>query len=356
MAQVQETGGFGRLLGTSPAMAQVFSMIEKAAQVDVPVLIEGETGTGKELAAREIHESSARRANPFVAVNTGVLSRELIISELFGHQKGAFTGATENKQGCFEEARGGTLFLDEIATMDERVQIAFLRVLEEGVFRPLGAPTDKQANVRIIAATNMNLRQAVANSAFREDLLQRLTVFRIVLPPLRERAGDLPVLARHFLDSYRDEFELQVTGFDDEAMELLQCYAWPGNIRELKNAIAQAAIMAGQGLVRAEHIPPRISSLHPLESAQETANEEHPDSAAELPSAPLPPANINEEKKSGTVDIPLGLTLEEACQKYILATLNYADTNKSKAAKLLGMSRKTLHEKLRRWDISKNQP
>jgi len=356
VAQLQEKDGFGRLLGSSPAMLQVFSMVEKAAQIDVPVLIEGETGTGKELAAREIHEQSARCPKPFVAVNTGVLSRELIVSELFGHLKGAFTGATENKKGCFDEADGGTLFLDEIATMDERVQVAFLRVLEEGVFRPLGAPTDKQANVRIIAATNMNLRLAVANGAFREDLLQRLTVFRIVLPPLRERSEDLPVLARHFLDSYRDEFELQVTGFDDEAMELLQRYAWPGNIRELKNAIAQAAIMAGQGFVRAIHIPPRISSLHPVEAAQEIGNEEHPDSGTEILAAPCSPTDITEETTAGTVDIPLGLTLDEACQKYILATLNYADTNKSKAAKLLGMSRKTLHEKLRRWDSSKNQP
>lgn len=349
---------FGGLVGASPAMAKVFEMVERAAQVSVPVLVEGETGTGKELVAREIHARSALNTGPFVAVNTGALSPDLVASELFGHVKGSFTGASEDRSGRFAEADGGTLFLDEIATMTERVQVVFLRVLDEGVFRPVGGEIDKKVNVRIVAATNANLRQMVESGQFREDLLQRLTVFRILLPPLREHLEDLGMLSYHFLALVAEEFGLAVDEISDEAFSLLGEYPWPGNIRELRNAIAQAAIMAGQGAILPEHIPPRIvSSAHheqPTPSPATTA-ESAPVNASNAPCQQcggvgvVPPA-----AREDSFVVPFGLRMEEVQKAYVKESLARCGSNKTATARLLGISRKTLHDWLARWSSDGN--
>jgi len=332
----------GRLLGSSACMKQVFEMISKAAETSVPVLVVGETGTGKELVAEEIHARSARHAKPYIAVNTGALSKELVASELFGHVRGAFTGATDASTGRFAEADKGTLFLDEVATMSEQVQIVFLRVLETGAFRPVGAKEERKVDVRVVAATNMDLRVVVNNGTFREDLLQRLTVFRIVLPPLRERLEDLPLLARHFLQCGIEEFNLAAKGITDEALALLMDYPWPGNVRELRNAIIQAAIMAGDGFILPAHIPPRITSDLVSGSAAQAVVRSSPASVA---------AVLPADSHQSPLIVPVGRTLDDVQRAYVLKTLSYCGDNKAKAARLLGISRKTLRLKLERWGL-----
>ena len=355
---------FGRLVGGSPQMAKVYAMIEKAARVDVPVLIAGETGTGKELAAREIHARGKRKDAPFIAVNTGVLSTELVASELFGHAKGSFTGAIENRTGRFAEADGGTLFLDEIATMEEGVQVAFLRVLEQGVFRPVGGKQNKQADVRLIAATNVDLRHAVDSGAFREDLVHRLQVFFIMLPALREHMADLSMLTHHFLELTRNELGMEVDAISEDAMEVLEQYSWPGNIRELKNAIAQAAVMCETGIIEPRHLPTRIMrSPGDGQARREDAFEYDLEPAAGFEPAPevgeaalitsLPPAapEVGAEVRDG-VFIPLGSSLDEVQKAYVLKTLSFCSNNKTHAARMLGVSRKTLYDRLTRWGIT----
>ena len=255
---LEGTTHFGRLVGGSPRLQRVYTLIERAAAVDVPVLICGETGTGKDLVANEIHRRSRRAAGPFVAINMGALSQEMIASELFGHTKGSFTGAIENKQGRFAEAEYGTLFLDEIGTMEDRTQLALLRVLESGVYRPMGATRDRTADVRIIAATNEDLDHAVEEGRFRADLLHRFQVIQIHLPPLRELADDIPKLAHHFLHEFNEEFGFALEGLTDEAARMLSAYPWPGNARELRNAVAQAGVMAERGLIDVEQLPERV--------------------------------------------------------------------------------------------------
>lgn len=344
---------FGTFVGASRAMEHVFAMVEKAANFDVPVLVAGETGTGKELVAREIHMRGHRKDAPFVAVNTGALSNELVASELFGHIKGAFTGAVDNKSGRFSEADGGTLFLDEIATMEERVQIALLRVLEDGSFRPLGAKNDKKVDVRLIAATNVDLRHAVEAGIFREDLVHRLQVFPIFVPPLRENLEDLPMLAYHFLAMVEDEFEITTAGISSDVLELLSLYAWPGNRRELKNVLAQAAVLAEPSEILPEHLPARISCLASRVIGQP------------LPTALCPPpqriesttyggghdaAPVEQRPSQNGIFIPMGHSLEEVQKAYILRTLAHCANNKTRAARMLGVSRKTLYDRLLRWE------
>ncbi|MCC6145747.1 MAG: sigma-54-dependent Fis family transcriptional regulator [Candidatus Hydrogenedentes bacterium] len=350
---------FGGLVGQSPSIRAVYEAISKAARIEVPVLIIGETGTGKELVAREIHLRSARNEGPFVAVNMGALSMELITSELFGHEKGAFTGATESKIGRFEEAHLGTLFLDEIATMEERTQVALLRLLESGEFRPVGGAQDRSADVRIVAATNIDLNHAVARDNFREDLLYRFQVFSIHLPPLRARREDLPLLVEHFLSQVREEFDLCITGISAEALKLLVAFDWPGNIRELKNLLAQAAVLAEQGEIDVQHLPAR---LHGPSASRESFHGgvlEQPPATPLLGGlhrpAPSPAWNaaVLPDTMGGgfgpEITLPLGLPLEEVQKRYILQTLQECGNNKTQAAKSLELSRKTLYEKLRRW-------
>ena len=355
-------------------MNDVYRMIKKAAQVEMPVLITGESGTGKELVACEIAERSATHKKPFVSLNTGILTRELVSSELFGHVKGSFTGAGERKIGRFEEADGGTLFLDEIGTMEDRVQVALLRVLESGIFRPVGAKRDLTANVRIIAATNIDLDDAVDRGEFRSDLLHRLQVFRISLPPLREQRENIPMLIFHFLDVFQEEFELPEPEITQEAFDVLATYRWPGNIRELKNVIAQAVVLADGKPIKTKHLPTRI-----LQHATTPGSSREPAPATSTPvtqSAEAPvgietdsydeedvaaPVNASASKGNGAfhgeggpranedgVFIPVGTPLKEVERIFIAKTLSYCVNNKTKAAKTLGISRKTLYDKLQR--------
>ena len=334
------------LIGNSRSIREVLELLAKAAEVSVPVLIEGETGTGKELAARWIHALSQRRDNPFVPVHVGILSPELVGSELFGHKKGAFTGATDDRFGRFFEAHGGTLFLDEIATMEDRVQVAFLRVLEEGVFRPLGGTQDESVDVRVVAATNTGLRNIVNAGAFREDLLQRLTVFRVLLPPLRNHLEDLPLLAEHFIAQSATEFNLPVKGITDDAIHCLCAYSWPGNVRELKNAIAQAAIVAGGALIRRRHIPPRISEADTMCSQEESSRT--PERNQEIHFETSPDGNPAEAAISAsTIHLRMGQPLSEIVAQYIQATLDQMNGNVTRAAKSLEISRKTLRRRLK---------
>lgn len=351
---------FGGLVGASPLMKKVYGLIVKASKLDMLVLIAGETGTGKELVAREIHARGRRNNCPFVPVNTGALSSQLVASELFGHVKGSFTGAVENQLGRFAEADGGTLFLDEIATMEERTQIALLRVLDTGMIRPVGAKHDKKVDVRLIAATNADLRKAVNAGMFREDLLQRLQVFGIFLPPLRHHIQDLTMLLYHFLDMMNAEFGLNVRDIDPDAMMLLQEYPWPGNIRELKNVVAEAVVMAESGSLKPEHLPTRITAGIKAGEKPVFVPKE-----AELEGpVPMKTQGMPYELESGEPDappagsgvyIPLGASLEEVQKTYVVRTLNYCSNNKTYAARVLGVSRKTLYDKLLRWGITKQR-
>lgn len=340
-------------MGASPKVKRVYNAIAKAAKVHVPVLIVGETGTGKELVAQEIHARSARRDHNFVAVNMGAVSSELVASELFGHVKGAFTGAVDNRIGCYEEAQNGTLFLDEITTMEERVQVALLRVLESGTFRPVGARQDKKADVRLVAATNVDLRDAVHDGHFREDLLHRFQVLRIKLPPLREHPTDIPMLAYHFLDQFRREFEFNIESISDEALQFLQNYSWPGNNRELKNVIAQAAVMAEEGAILPEHLPYRIR--HPKPGTEPSADTEDDMEGNLAPLTGRSSLTSPPESTGGGANglfIPIGLSLENVQKSYVLKTLEHCSQNKTLAANMLGVSRKALYDKLQRWGVS----
>ncbi|MBI2434983.1 MAG: sigma-54-dependent Fis family transcriptional regulator [Candidatus Hydrogenedentes bacterium] len=340
---------FGVLVGASPKVKRVYNAIAKAAKISVPVLLVGETGTGKELVAQEIHARSPRRDHPFVAVNMGAVSSELVASELFGHVKGAFTGAVDNRVGCYEEAQQGTLFLDEITTMEERVQVALLRVIESGTFRPIGAKQDKKADVRLIAATNVDLRDAVHSGIFREDLLHRFQVLRIKLPPLREHPSDIPMLAYHFLDQFRKEFEFKIDLIEEDALQLMQNYRWPGNSRELKNVIAQAAVMAEEGSIRAEHLPYRIRRPQGAEVVSEAEEDlEGPELIHQSSSEPSE-GSLNNQNG---LFVPVGLSLENVQKSYVLKTLEHCSQNKTLAANMLGVSRKALYDKLQRWGVS----
>lgn len=347
---------FGRMLGLSPAMQEVYAAIDKAAGVDIPVLIIGETGTGKELVAQEIHARSARQHQPFVAVNTGALTSELVASELFGHAKGAFTGATGSREGRFKEAHGGVLFLDEVTTMEERVQIALLRVLESGTFRPVGASDDIRVDVRVIAATNEHLDAAVERGRFRADLRHRLGVFPIILPPLRKRTVDIPVLVDAFLCESNADFHACVSKVENKAIEALMAYPWPGNVRELRNVIARAVIVAATGKISIEHLPQRIVDGRAGSPQQEMV----PRSRAHSEGNTVLSTEQWEEEGGASdtsflvteqgVFLPFGASWQDVERFFGLKTLEFCDSNKTRAAEMLGVSRKTLYDKLRRWE------
>ncbi|MEA3364261.1 MAG: sigma-54 dependent transcriptional regulator [Candidatus Hydrogenedentes bacterium] len=361
MSQMTETC-FGKMLGLSPVMQDVYEAIDKAAGVDIPVLIVGETGTGKELVAQEIHARSARQHKPFVAVNTGALTSELVASELFGHAKGAFTGTTGSKEGRFREAHGGVLFLDEVTTMQERVQVALLRVLESGSLRPVGASDDVTVDVRVIAATNEPLENTVAKGRFRADLHHRLGVFPIVLPPLKERTIDIPVLVEAFLSESNADFHANVSHVEDRAIEALMSYSWPGNVRELRNVIARAVIVAESGKITIEHLPRRIvdGAAVPGEQHQVLPFAAHADEDA------IVSAERSEEGEAasaasffvtdGGVFLPFGASWEDVERFFGLKTLEFCGSNKTRAAEMLGVSRKTLYDKLRRWESAPGEP
>jgi DNA-binding NtrC family response regulator len=315
---------FEGMLGVSLPMLDVFQRIAEAASADIPVLITGETGTGKDLVAAAIHQKSARKIGPYVAVNTGAMPPELVASELFGHEKGAFTGATEDKRGRFEEADGGTIFLDEVSTMGERAQVSLLRVLESKTLRRVGANKDIDVDVRVIAASNEDLEKIIRENRFRQDLYYRLDVFRIHLPPLRERPGGITVLTNYFVSQFNAFYKKNVRSVSAETFRVLRHYSWPGNVRELKNVIQRAIVMAKSDELTADLIPARI-----LEAAG---------AAADAGSQAFP--------------IHLGMTLDAVEKEFIRMTLASTAGNKKEAAAILGISRRTLYDKLKKYGMS----
>ncbi len=314
-----------RIVGDSPKLNEALRQLDKVVNTRATVLLEGETGTGKELFALAIHYRSQRRDKLFVTQNCAAFPENLLESELFGHKRGAFTGATDEKKGLFEIADGGTLFLDEVGEMPVPLQAKLLRVLQEGEVKPVGASSARKVNVRIVAATNRNLEKEVAEGRFREDLYYRLKVFPLRVPPLRERREDVPTLALHFLERYALEFGRTLAGFSQPALELLTAYAWPGNVRELENEVQRAVIQADtETYVTAELLSPRLREALP---------EGHE------PSAPGKPVTAPQASLRETMD---------RLEKGILTqTLSQHGNNKTSAAKALGITREGLHKKLK---------
>jgi DNA-binding NtrC family response regulator len=313
--QLREHGTFGTLIGNSPEMRKIYQVVEQAAPTSASVLITGESGTGKELVAQTIHQLSPRAAFQFIAINCAAIPETLLESEIFGHEKGAFTGAADRRQGCFELADRGTLFLDEIGEMTPATQVKLLRVLQEQKFRRLGGRTEQSVDVRIIAATNADPVEAVRQGKLREDLFYRLNVFSLRLPPLRERKEDLPLLIQSFINEFNARNQKAVAGVDHEAMRLLEQHTWPGNVRELRNVIERATILAPGQFIEAKHMPPVVEGEAP-------------------PSREAPMA------------LAAGITVEEAERRLIMMTLAHTRDNKTRAAEILGISLKTLHNKL----------
>lgn len=314
-------GVLDRLVGTSAAMQQVFSLIRQVAPSRAAVLITGESGTGKELAARAIHRLSPRREGPFVAINCAAMPESLMESELFGHEKGAFTGAVQRRAGCFELASGGTLLLDEIGDMPMATQAKLLRVLEDSRVRRLGSDREIQVDVRVIAATNKELETAIAEQQLREDLYYRLNVFRIHLPPLRERRDDVIPIAESLMNDMNQKHECRVVGMHPDVAETLRNYAWPGNVRELRNVIERGVIIAGEGTLLPSHLVGSFGAPEPLPQAED----------------------------ENSVRLPVGTTVREAEKALLLKTLDHTKNNKTRAAQILGVSLKTLHNKLKEY-------
>jgi DNA-binding NtrC family response regulator len=317
--QLRQKGSFGQMVGQSRGMQEVYRWVELAGTSTAPVLVYGESGTGKELVARTIHELSNRRNKPFVAINCAAIPETLIESELFGHERGAFTGATERRLGCFELTDGGTLFLDEIAEMDPNTQAKLLRVLQEGSFRRVGGGKHEiQVDVRVVAATNQLPTEAISHGKLREDLFYRLNVFSIHLPPLRERREDIPLLARNFIEEFNRQDNRQVRGLSSEAEKELDRYHWPGNVRELRNVIQRAVVLSGSGQIGVEHLPDTVLRATP----------------------PTPAA------AAGSVT-----PIREMERDMILRALEETGQDKRRAAQLLGISLKTLYNKLAKYGI-----
>lgn len=324
--QLSYQGMIGDLVGSSEPMQQVFSLVRQVAPSKAAVLITGESGTGKEVVARAIHTLSPRATGPFVAINCAALPETLMESELFGHEKGAFTGAVERRAGCFELAQGGTLMLDELAEMPIGTQAKLLRVLEDSKVRRLGGKSEILVDVRVVAATNREPAEAIKKGLLREDLYYRLNVFGLELPPLRKRLDDIPLLAEAIIVDLNRKHGLKVTGLDMNVLSLLQRHAWPGNVRELRNVLERAVIIAGAGTIEARHLPPSFTA------PQRTAFD------------PGPPAGA----KDG-IQIAVGTTIEQAEKSLILMTLAHTKNNKTRAAEILGISLKTLFNKLKEY-------
>jgi DNA-binding NtrC family response regulator len=320
--QLRQRGTFGKLTGESREMQEAYRWIELAARSTVPVFIYGESGTGKELVARTIHETSGRRDGPFVAINCAAIPETLIESEIFGHERGAFTGAVDRREGCFELADGGTLFLDEIAEMNVAVQAKLLRILQDSVFRRVGGRDEIRVDVRVVAATNRVPADALAAGKLREDLFYRLNVFAISLPPLRDRREDILPLARAFIEQFNEEHGRHVLGMSPDAERALLGHAWPGNVRELRNVIQRAVALSDEAVLTAEHFSPAMVASSP-------------------PAPPGPPASRR----------PAG-RIRDMERQLIVETLESVGHDKTRAAALLGISLKTLYNKLARYRIA----
>lgn len=317
---VQANQSFGSLIGSTQTMKDVYSLIETVAQYDTSVLIFGQTGTGKELVARTIHQYSKRANGPFIPVNCSALTSTILESELFGHVRGAFTGATEDRPGRFEMAKGGTLFLDEIGTLSGDIQIKLLRTIQERIIERVGSAKPIPIDVRIVSASNQDLSILVSKQQFRDDLYYRLKVFQITIPPLRERQADIPLLADTFIDRFNKLYNRNVLGMSVSAKELLMHYFWPGNVRELENAIEHAMVLAPGKILEAQHLPPEIRHM----------------------------------QKNGAPPVPsedLSLRTEEENLRRTLASVKW---NVSKAAGILNMHRTTLWRKMREFSIERN--
>jgi len=354
---VASEGRFGRLWGRSAPMQEIYRQIARVAPTAVTALITGESGTGKEVVAHTIHDLSKRAKAPFLAVNCGAISPQLIESELFGHEKGSFTGAVRQHRGFFERADGGTLFLDEITEMPIELQVKLLRVLETGSFTPVGADEPVSADVRIIAATNRAPLEAVADGRLREDLYYRLAVFPIHLPPLRERRDDIPLLARHFLESLnaREGASKQLSA---PAVRLLQSYGWPGNVRELRNAVHRGFILAEGDFIEPDNLPLEapaegIGSTAPPVAVVPTssAGEPVPAAASSTTSDALAGAPAaGDASTAATLDIAVGMSIADAERRLIVATLAHCDGHRERAAEMLGISAKTLYNRLKAYE------
>jgi len=342
--QLRDTGVLGPLVGSSPEMKAIFSLIERVAPSNVSVLVTGESGTGKELVARALHDLSSRRNKPFVAVNCAAIPETLIESEIFGHEKGAFTGAIERRAGCFELAEEGTLLLDEIGEMPAATQAKLLRVLEDRKLRRLGSKIETSVDVRVVAATNKNPQEAVASGALRGDLFYRLNVFNIQMPPLRDHRSDVKLIAEKMIDAMNERHHCTVSGLTDPLLARLISYAWPGNVRELRNTIERATILAGTGLLGTEHLPPHFGEPGFAPAAQRIAQP--------ALSQNHQPMNHHSSVDDNSVRVEVGTTVDEAEKQLILRTLLSTHNNKTKAAEILGISSKTLQNKLKEYNAA----
>jgi len=316
--ELRSENGFHGLLGTSASIQQVFDLITNAAQSDAPVIIFGESGTGKELVAGAIHKISGRKRKPYVKVNCAALTESLLESELFGHVKGAFTGAVRSREGRFEAARGGDIFLDEIGDLPLTVQVKLLRVLEEKVIERVGDNKSTPVDVRIITATNRNLRKLVDQGGFREDLFYRINVIPITVPPLKERVEDIPLLAESFFRRLQLKSDKNIQGMATEAMEQLMMYSWPGNVRELKSAFEYAFVSCQQPMIKPYHFPPDIYQG----------------------------SKSMKTRKKGSIN------REEMKKKQLIEALEQAGGNQSQAAEILGVTRVTVWNRMKRYNIT----
>ena len=309
---------FEQMVGGSEAMRSVYRQIRQAAMTDIPVLLTGETGTGKDLAATAIHQLSERAAYHFLPVNLGALPEGLVASELFGYEKGAFTGSTTRYLGSFERAKNGTVFLDEILAVDEKVQVSLLRLLESKELYRLGGKRKIKVDVRVISATNEDLRESVDSGEFRDDLLFRLDVLRIHMPPLRDRAGDLPLLVNHFVGIYNKIYKKDILNVTPECMSLFNAYEWPGNVRELKNVLMRSVVVCEGKEIRMGHLPQGMRSKRPVRPMIHT---------------------------------PVGTSLADMEREMVKRTLAYTGNNRQRTAALLGISRRALYNKIERFGL-----
>lgn len=345
LIEAEEVDHLGPLVGRSSAMQSVFRLIERIAPTNVSVLITGESGTGKELAARALHLFSGRKHKPFVAVNCAAIPETLIESEIFGHEKGAFTGAEQRRAGCFELAEEGTLLLDEIGEMPAGTQAKLLRVLEDRKLRRLGAREEQPVNVRVIAATNKDPQVAVASGELRGDLYYRLNVFHIQMPALRDHVEDIPQIAAAMLIDMNARHNTTVPGITPQLLQRLQSYPWPGNARELRNLMERAVILAGNERLGLHHLPQGFG---------EPGHIPPPHQAAPVASHPPVSASVSfaEAGQRDVVEVAVGTTVDEAEKQLILKTLTATRNNKTRAAEILGISSKTLQNKLKEYASS----
>jgi transcriptional regulator with GAF, ATPase, and Fis domain len=329
--QLEDSHTYRNIIGKSARMREIFQLISDLAETDSTVLVIGESGTGKELVAAALHNASTRADGPFLRVNCAALSEDILESELFGHVKGAFTGAVRDRIGRFEAAHGGTILLDEIGDVSPRLQLRLLRVLQEREFERVGDTTPIRTDVRVIASTNQNLEQLIATGEFRQDLYYRLNVVRMEVPPLRQRREDIPLLVDYFCGRFNRSLKKEITGVAPETMEILMRYPWPGNVRELENCIERAFIVCHDAVILPRHIPPEVAQ-----------HDTHKHPVAATPAGIPEPGDGRGARGSALLD-----------RDRIVETLLQTDWNVAKSARLLGVARNTLYQRMRSLDIQR---